>query len=284
MNSSFSSRRFASAALLGCTVFVISGAAGTAARAQVPISFASANGNSSTQTAAFGITPSNGAQQSLLTTINPAGSLPPGLGATPANTDVSALNSYFGLPTGTLAGLGAQDGSGYLSSPLFLSVGSAVRFDFVFLTDEDKTLPATPPPARFHDDLAFFTVNGALASTLFKASQLSAAQLDAGSNTIFSFQTAAYQTFTYTVPATANYTFGFGVIDVGANTTKSGLLIDNFNHSVAVPEPSSWALLLTAAGATLLIPGAWRRRRHPSGAPGASTAAGEPTTAAEGLT
>ena len=262
-NFSSSLRRFTPTLRLGgaaaVAIVVTAGATGTA-RAQVPVPFASSNGNASTQTAAFGITPSAGTQQFLLTTINPAGSLPTGLGITPANTNVSALNGYFGLPTGTLSSLGAQDGSGFRSVPLTLSAGSAVRFDFVFLTDEDRTLPTNPPPAQFHDDLAFFTVNGAVATTLARASQLSDAQLNAGSNTIFAFQTAAYQTFTYTVPTTGDYTFGLGVIDVGTNTIKSGLLVDNFNYSATVPEPGTWAL--AAVGATLLTAGTTWRRRH----------------------
>lgn len=261
MNSSFPVRRFAPA-LLGGMIAVLSGTA-QAQQPAVPVSFASSIGNGSTQSAAFGIAPSAGTQQFLLTTLNPAASLPPGLGATPANTDVAALNGYFGLAAGTLAGLGTQDGSGYLSTTLSLSAGSVVRFDYVFLTDEDPTLPVNPPPALFHDDLAFFTVNGTLAGTLFRASQLSPAQLAAGSNTIFSFQSGGHQTFTYTVPTAADYTFGLGVVDVGTNTVKSGLLVDDFHYTAAaVPEPSSWALLAAAGTATLLVPGVGRRLRR----------------------
>ena len=58
------------------------------AQAQTLLGLASSTGNASTQTAAYGITPSAGTQQFLLTTINPAGSLPAdgSLGTTPATT------------------------------------------------------------------------------------------------------------------------------------------------------------------------------------------------------
>ena len=164
------------AGFLGCAAAAFCG--GTA-QAQTPVSFAGSTGNSSTQAAAYGISPSAGTQQFLLTTIDPTGSLPVdgSLGATPANTNVTAFNSFFGLPAGTLSGLGAQDGSGYLSQTLTLSAGAVIRFDFIFPTNEDNTLPVNPPPAEFHNDLAFFTVNGAFNRTIYSASTLSAAQL-----------------------------------------------------------------------------------------------------------
>ena len=244
--------------------------AGTTARAQlsVPITLASSNGNASTQTAAYGITPSAGqTNQFLLTTINPASSLPANgsLGTTPANTNVTALNTYFGLANGTLAGLNAQDGSGYLSQQVTLTVGTVVHFDYIFLTDEDNTLPTTPAPSQFHNDRAFFTVNGVVNSTIYQANQLSVAQLNAGSaSPNFNYQSNGaagngYTGFNFTVPTTGNYTFGFGIIDVDTNTVYSGLLIDNLNFSV-VPEPSTWAIVFIGASTLGLV---WRRRsRH----------------------
>lgn len=237
------------------------------AEAQIPISFASSNGNSSTQTAAYGITPSGGqTTQYLLTTINPGDLLPAdgSLGTTPANTNVTTLNAYFGLPNGTLAGINARDGSGYLSQQVTLTIGNVVSFDFVFLTDENNTRPTTPAPSLFHNDRAFFTVNGVLNSTLYQASQLSAAQLDAGSaSPNFNYQSNGtagngYTRVSYTVPATGNYTFGFGVVDVDTNTIFSGLLISNLNYSL-VPEPGTTALLATGVGGAALV--AFRRRR-----------------------
>ena len=239
--------------LLGI-VAVLSALIGTA-QAQVPIGLASSSGNSSTQTASYGITPSAGTQQFLLTTINPAASLPGdgSLGTTPSNTNVTALNTYFGLPTGKLAGLNAQDGSGYLSQQVTLTAGGVVSFDYVFLTDEDNTLPTTPAPSQYHDDLAFFTVNGALNGTIYSAGQLDESQPNTQSPTPnFSFQSAgaagnAYTTVSYTVPTTGEYTFGFGVIDVDTTTVASGLLIDNVNFAL-VPEPTTWTLLLGGLG------------------------------------
>lgn len=212
-------------------------------QAQVPVNLASSNGNASTQTASYGITPSRGTLQFLLTTINPASSLPGdgSLGTTSANTNVTALNTYFGLAAGTLAGLGAQDGSGYLAQQVTLTIGTVLSFDYIFLTDEDNT-------GAFNNDRAFFTVNGVIASTIYSVAQLTPAQLDAGSNSPnFSFQspgtqTGGYQRVSYTVPSTNNYTFGFGVIDVTTNTRYSGLLVDNINYSI-VPEPGANVLL-----------------------------------------
>ena len=240
--------------LLAATVL----AAG-AARAQTAIPFASGHGNFSTQTGTVGITPSAGTQQFLLTTINPAGSVPAGYGTGPADTDVTALNTYFGLANGTLAGLNAADGSGYLSSRVTLTMGSVVSFDYVFLTDEDNTLSGS----QFHDDRAFLTINGVVNSTIYLASQLSGAQLDNGSNTIFSFQTPGYVTVNYTVPSTGDYTFGFGVIDTNVNTTKSGLLIDNFNYTV--PEPGTAATVLLFVSSVVAL--GLARRFRPAASP-----------------
>ena len=249
-------RRFAPAFLLAAAATLT--AVGSAqAQLQIPINFASSNGNSSTQTAAYGITPSAGTQQFLLTTINPAASLPGdgSLGTTSANTNVTSLNTYFGLPASTLSGMSVQDGSGYLSQQVLLTAGSVVHFDYVFLTDEDNTLPTTPAPAQFHNDFAFLTVNGVFNGKILSASQLSAAQLNNGSNSLnFDFQSAGtagngYTSMTYTVPTTGTYTFGFGVSDVDTNTVYSGLLVDNFYES-PIPEPTTWTLLL--AGLTVL--------------------------------
>ncbi len=244
-------RRFAPALLTVAAVLALTGPA----RAQISLLFASSDGNASTQTDTVGITPSAGTQQFLLTTINPVGSVPAGYGAAPADTNVSNLNAYFGLANGTFAGLGVASGSGYLSQQVPLNAGTVVHFDYVFLTDEDNTLTG----AQFHNDRAFFTINGAINATLYQASQLSAAQLNEGSNTIFSFQTPGYVTVDYTVPSTGNYTFGFGVVDIGVNTTKSGLLLDNFNYTL-VPEAGTPALLAVGAGLGLLA-AAWRGRR-----------------------
>lgn len=227
-------------------------------RAQIPINLASNNGNASTQTATYGITPSAGTQQFLLTTINPAASLPAYLGTTPANTNVASLNTYFGLAAGTLGAFNAQDGSGYLSQQVTLTIGSVVSFDYIFLTSEDNSV-------AYNNDRAFFTVNGAINTTLRTAGQLTSAEQAQGSNALnFDFQsrgtlTSGYTRLSYTVPATGNYTFGFGVIDVATTTVQSGLLIDNLNYSV-IPEPGTGALLaLSAAGAAAAARTARRR-------------------------
>lgn len=227
------------------------------ARAQIPINLASSNGNASTQTASYGITPSAGTQEFLLTTINPAASLPTYLGTTPSNTNVTSLNTYFGLAAGTLGAFNAQDGSGYLSQQVTLTVGSVVSFDYIFLTAEDNSV-------AYNNDRAFFTVNGAINTTLRTAGQLTAAEQAQGTGSPnFDFQsqgslTSGYTRFSYTVPTTGNYTFGFGVIDVATTTVQSGLLIDNLNYSV-VPEPGTLSLLTLGAGGVTLA--ALRRRR-----------------------
>lgn len=217
------------------------------AQTQFPINFASTIGNTSTQTADYQITPSAGTVQYLATTINPVASVPPNLGATAADTNVARVNDYFGLPNGTLAGLGAQDGSGFLSQQVTLTIGTVVSFDYIFLTDEDNT-------TTFNNDLAFFTVNGALNRTIYRASMFT----DVSNSPNFDLQsvgalTSGYAQMTYTVPSTGDYTFGFGVADVATNTVYSGLLIDNFYSSIPAPEPGTSALLVGAAAALGLM-------------------------------
>ena len=246
--------------LAACALLL--GASAGSLRAQVPISLASSNGNASTQTSAYGITPSAGTQQFLATTINPAASLPGdgSLGTTAANTNVTSLNTYFGLAAGTLAGRGIQDGSGYLTQQVTLTIGTTVRFDYIFLTDEDNTV-------AYNNDQAFFTVNGTINSTLRTAASLTTAELNTGSpSPNFDFQsrgtlTSGYTRFTYTVPTTGNYTFGFGVGDVTTNTVYSGLLIDNINYTL-VPEPGTTLWLL--AGSAMVAVVAARRRSAPA--------------------
>ena len=70
-----------------------------------------------------------------------------------------------------------------------------------------------------------------------------------GAGNPFALETG-YQTLTITIPVTATYTLGLGVMDATTTDTSSGLLIDNIQTN-AIPEPTTIAFSI--AGGALLV-------------------------------
>ena len=197
-------------------------------------------GATSVQTAVFGITPAEGIYQALLENHTPGF----------AGTSSDQIESFLGLASGTLSGLGNGDViQGTAIAQSFTgNAGAVLSFRWNFLTNEDT-------PSTGNNDFAFISVSPVKTSTL-------ASTLDTFVSSPIPEFTAVtgYQTFTYTIPTSGTYTLGLGVVDVGDEFTNSGLLVDNVSLTTAVPEPST--LLLTVIGACGLLGYAGLRRRR----------------------
>lgn len=158
-------------------------------------------GNTGVQTASYGVTPTQGTYQALLT--NGSGSV----------TD-SALESFLGWSAGTLDAMGngnATEGSAMQLSTITVAAGTTLTFDWNFLTNE-----ATPSS---YNDFAFVSING--------LTELA----DTNSNFVLtpgSVKQTGYKQFSYTFTAAGTYSIGLGVVDVGDTSVNSSLLVDNF--------------------------------------------------------
>ena len=183
-------------------------------------------GDTSVQDGNFGIAPPEGTYQAVLQTSQNT------TGATASN-----LESFLGLTTGTLTNMGATEGSA-IQQTIFAEAGSTLSFKWNFLTDQ---YPGDPT----NNDFGFFTLSNNL-TTLANTETPNVQSLYSS----FARETE-YQSFTYTITATNNYTLGFGVVDVGDTAVNSGLLVDDVQIT-PVPEPmtilGSFAVVgLTAA-------------------------------------
>lgn len=178
------------------------------------------------QDESFGSSPTDGAYQALLETLQ---------GTT--NASGSQLETFLGLSAGSLTGDGVNEGSA-IKQTVTANAGDVLTFSWNFLTNT--------PSSASNNDFAFFTVvsSSTLADTYSPL-------LSTSYPTPFE-QATGYQTQTYTISNPGTYTLGFGVVDVGSNSGNSGLLIDNASI-VPVPfefSPGLGLLLLGAWGAT----------------------------------
>lgn len=166
-------------------------------------------GESSIQTSAFGSSPSEGWFEALLSTG----------GATFAD---SILEEFLGLDSGSLDQIAKQstgineatEGSA-IRQTFTAKAGDILSFDWNFLHNID--IPELP---GIFNDFAFVSINSV--STLANATS----PLLMTSMTPFSQETG-FQTFSFTIPTTGQYSLGIGVVDVGDRTVDSGLLVDN---------------------------------------------------------
>ena len=177
-------------------------------------------GDTSIETSAFGSGPTEGNFEALLT--NGSISIPD-----------SAIESFLGLTSGTLDSLSTNnvtEGSA-IKQTFTAQAGDIVSFDWNFLTFE-----FTP---TFFNDFAFVS----LSSTEVLADTFSPF---ASSLSSFSEETG-FNTFSFEIPASGNYTLGLGVMDVEDTIIDSGLLVDNVSVETT-PEPASILGFLVVGG------------------------------------
>ena len=176
-------------------------------------------GETGVETAAFGSGPTEGTFQAFLSTAGPVEDP-----AYPVGNAVPAadLETFLGLLSGSLDDISTDtviEGSA-LKKTFTAKAGDVVSFDWNFLTDENTNLDEPDfPPNLGANDLAFVTIVplSLLADTFWTFSL---------SPTDFAAETG-FDTFSFTIPITATYTLGIGVVDVGDAKTPSRLLVDN---------------------------------------------------------
>jgi hypothetical protein len=161
-------------------------------------------GNATIQTSSFGVAPTDGTQQALL--------------SSGGNTvSDSSLEAFLGLSSGSLDGLGngnATQGSA-IRQTFTANAGEVINFNWNFLTDE-----FTP---TFFNDFSFVAITpvaGAIELADTNSSFVSA--LGTGF-----FEQTGYQSFSFTIPTSGTYVLGLGVVDVSDTVVDSGLLVDN---------------------------------------------------------
>jgi hypothetical protein len=199
----------------------------------------------------FGINPTEGTHELLLTTISTAGSHDPGPTQSGTNAvSVSSLATFLGVATssirdGTATG---TEGSAFKLDLGTVTAGSTITFNYDFLTN-DQT-----PEAGGHNDFAFVTLTGNTGNTPVVADESTPQAPTTGANNPFVLETQ-YQTYTINITTTGNYVLGIGVVDATTTDTSSALLVDNIsvNAGAAVPEPSTIALVVAGAASCLAL-------------------------------
>ncbi len=199
----------------------------------------------------FGINPTEGTHQLLLTTINNGAGSDPIITGNPPNqsgnnaVSVTNLAAFLGINTsnirdGTVTG---QEGSAFKLNLGLLSVGDVITFNYNFLTND-----AAPPDG--HNDFAFVSLSLIGGNTPVIADELAPPQfVTTGAGNPFVLETH-YQTYSITITQAGNYTLGIGIVDGTTNDNTSALLVDNISV-IPVPEPSTVGLAV--AGAALLV-------------------------------
>jgi hypothetical protein len=192
--------------------------------------------------AAFGITPTDGHFQALLTTGGNAGS-------------TAGLESFLGLSAGaisTLVGQTAFQGSG-IKQTFSAKPGEKISFNWNFLTNECPSFcGSTGNPPNFFNDTSF-----AIVSVLYSELGDTHATFFPAPGTGFNGQTG-YQTFTSGPLIGGPVTLAFGVVDVGDFAVDSALVVD----AAVVPEPATLLLVgTTIAGLGMARLRRWRQKQ-----------------------
>ena len=164
-----------------------------------------AQGNAQIETAAWGINPTEGTYQALITT---------GDGAV---TDAQ-LEEQLRLAAGTLDLLGNGDvveGSMLQLTPMTVEAGDILTVDWNYLTDETANSPV-------YNDFGFMTINTGLTTKLADTYS----SLVSFNTSSFDQQTG-YNTFTYEFTEAGVVSLALGIAGVQDGSVDSGLLIDN---------------------------------------------------------
>jgi hypothetical protein len=162
----------------------------------------------------LGLVPTDGTFQAVLTNDTAAES-------------ETELESFLGLETGTLDGLGngdATEGSG-LAQTIRVEAGETLTFDWNYLTNEESD--------SIYNDFAFITIDGQAIALADTNSDLTTSTVDG-----YDLETG-YNTFSYEFTASGEYTIGLGVVDVTDQRFDSALVVDNFEVGTTDATPST---------------------------------------------
>ncbi|NEO69492.1 hypothetical protein [Moorena sp. SIO3H5] len=161
-------------------------------------------GDAIIETEVFGISPTQGSYQALITNGN-------------QSVSIAQLESFLGLNTTELDQLGngnVNQGSAIQFIPITVEAGDILRFDWNFITNENTS-------NNVYNDFAFVSISSGDVLELADTTSDFVA-----STTSFNSQTG-YKTFTYEFTTAGTFTFSIGVVDMADSTVDSGLLIDN---------------------------------------------------------
>jgi len=133
-------------------------------------------------------------------------------------SNASSIESFLGLASGTLSGIGTSPTFGSaIKQSFFATAGTVVSFDWLFQAND--YLP--------YNDFSFVSLvpNGA--------------NLLSNVATVGNYGSSGLQSFSNTIGVTGNYTLGFGVLNAMDNGFNSSLTIDNVSSNVTpVPTPA----------------------------------------------
>ena len=166
-------------------------------------------GDTSVETADFGIAPSEGTFQALLTT-----------GANDSGGSVvdSDLENFLELSSGVLDNLGngnATEGSG-IKQTFTAEAGDILTFDWNFLTNEGEQ--------SFFNDFAFFSISPFTLELADTGASLFETFAEGFDDSVLE---TGYQSVSVAISEAGTYTLNFGVVDVEDDAVDSGLLVDN---------------------------------------------------------
>ena len=189
------------------------------------------SGDTGAVDASFGITPTDGSFQALVTS---------GVGAASA----SAFESSMGLGAGFMDsliplispntdGTTVTEVSG-LQQTFTAGAGDTVIFDYTFLTNED-------PPEKLTSDFLFYDLSGVGSEVLASARRRNGLS---ASGTAFDWESATQQV-QVVIPTAGTYTLTVGVADLEDSLRDTAGIFDAF-VLLKAPEPNSF--LLVAGG------------------------------------
>jgi hypothetical protein len=216
-------------------------------------------GDASVVGSGFGVAPTEGSFQLLMTT---------GSGA----VTTSATETAMGMPNqsirkifrdqidkpGQSSGKSVIEGSAVQQSFDVVAVGDLIMFDWNFLTDEFTRAPSEPD--LYTDFLWGYLEGPTTTQEIVFAHANQAGIFSTSTSTDFSQETG-YQTFSFTFTEAGSYTLTLGVHDVEDVDYNAGVVFDFF-RLIKGPEPNTF--LLVASGLLGLNWHARRRKAHHS--------------------